>query len=194
MPKKASPKKSVPAAGKSRPKKTARKPLPKGKAPRASSKGKISRAPSKGNAARNFAPRVVTSKTRAKTAAAPAPAPARTPERVDAGYRLVRAMHGLLDDKKASEIVVLDVQGISSVTDYILIATATSDPHLKVLAGHLEEELQKIGEKNIGRDGGNESGWIVVDYGNVMAHLFVQDKRAYYGLEELWKDATPVRF
>jgi ribosome-associated protein len=85
---------------------------------------------------------------------------------------------------------VLDLRGISSFTDFFLIASGTSEPHLKALVNELEGRLKKEhAVKAMAVDGFPMSQWIVVDFSDVVVHLFSQDKRAFYGLEDLWSDA-----
>jgi len=98
-----------------------------------------------------------------------------------------------LDGKKALNIVLLDVRGISSVTDYILLATGTSSPHLKALS----EEVQRVLKKNRGthcyrKAGKMEGGWIVLDYVDVIIHVFSTEARDYYAIEELWSEAPRI--
>lgn len=97
-----------------------------------------------------------------------------------------------LSDKKAVDIVILDVRGLSSVTDYYLIATANNSPHLKALTTALEDALDNAGGKRHRKSGKPESGWIVDDYVDIVAHLFTDETRKYYALEELWNDAKRV--
>ncbi|MCO5045204.1 MAG: ribosome silencing factor [Kiritimatiellae bacterium] len=94
--------------------------------------------------------------------------------------------------KKGEQIVLLDVSKFSSVTDFYLIATCNSTPHLRALAHEVERELLKHGIRCFRRAGTAESGWIVSDYLNFVIHLFKADLREHYQLEELWKDAKIV--
>ena len=105
---------------------------------------------------------------------------------------LVKLCCRVLDDKKAGELVVLDVSAQSSITDYLILATATSDPHLRALRVELEKALDS-GEVNIvGTETAQDSGWTVIDAFDVMVHLFLAEARERYGLERLWRDAVEV--
>lgn len=95
----------------------------------------------------------------------------------------------ILDDKKASGIQVIDVGDISSVTDYVIIATATSDPHLRALRGEFDKTLRESNMPVIGVDYSVESGWLVVDAFDFMVHVFLPAIREAYQLEGLWKTA-----
>lgn len=93
-------------------------------------------------------------------------------------------------DKKAADIVTLDLRGISSFTDFFVICSGTSEPQLKAIAGDIEERLRKEhGVKPMAVDGYPVSQWIVMDYTGVVIHIFHQQKREYYDLENLWGDA-----
>lgn len=105
---------------------------------------------------------------------------------------LVRLVCRALDDKKAENIQVLDVSAHSSITDYMVIATGTSAPHLRALRVELEKVLDAAKARIVGMDSEHGSGWLVVDAFDVMVHLFTAQLRAHYGLETLWKDAVEV--
>jgi ribosome-associated protein len=105
-----------------------------------------------------------------------------------ATLELVKLCCRALDDKKAGDLRVLDVSDQSSITDYLIIATATSDPHLRALRVELEKVIDATRTRIVGIETSLESGWTVVD----VFDLMVADRRAHYGLENLWKDAVEV--
>ena len=109
-----------------------------------------------------------------------------------ATQRLLQRACQALDDKKAVELRVLDVSGKSSITNYLIIATATSSPHLKALREAITDVLKKSGAPLAGVEFGADSGWLVVDAFEFMAHLFLPIQRDHYRLEGLWKDAKPL--
>ena len=89
--------------------------------------------------------------------------------------------------------MVLDLQGISSFTDFFVICSGTSEPQLKAIAGEIEERLkQEHGVKPVSVDGFPASQWIVLDYLQVIVHVFHQEKREFYSLEDLWSDAPRI--
>jgi ribosome-associated protein len=89
--------------------------------------------------------------------------------------------------------VVLDLEGISSFTDYFVICSGTSEPHLKAISGEIEEQLKaKHGVRAVSVDGFPASQWIVLDYLQVIVHVFRREKREFYSLEDLWSDAQRV--
>lgn len=97
-----------------------------------------------------------------------------------------------LDDKKAGDLIVLDVAATSSITDYLVLATATSEPHLRALRVELEKALDAASVRIVGMEIAQESGWMVIDAFDVMVHLFLPATREHYGLERLWRDAAEV--
>ncbi|EPS3423550.1 ribosome silencing factor [Vibrio fluvialis] len=90
------------------------------------------------------------------------------------------------DDMKAVDIVTLDVQGKSSVTDYMIICTGTSKRHVSSIADHVASEAKKAGVEPLGIDGENEGEWVVVDMGTTMLHVMQEEHRAMFQLEKLW--------
>lgn len=105
---------------------------------------------------------------------------------------LARLCCRVLDDKKAGAVTVLDVSAQSSITDYLVLATATSEPHLRALRNELEKVLDDAQVRLVGVERAQESGWIVIDAFDVMVHLFLGEVRERYGLERLWRDASEV--
>jgi ribosome-associated protein len=100
----------------------------------------------------------------------------------------------LADNKKAEDIVVLDVREVSSITDYFVIATGTSEPHLRAIVEEITEKLREdFGLKPRGMDGMLQTSWVVLDYFDVIVHLMRADVREHYDLEGLWSDAPKVR-
>ena len=86
--------------------------------------------------------------------------------------------------------MVLDLRGISTFTDFFVICSGTSEPHLKAIAGEIEERLKTDHDlRAVSIDGFPASQWIVLDYMQVIAHVFHREKRAFYSLEDLWGDA-----
>lgn len=100
----------------------------------------------------------------------------------------------LADNKKAENIVILDVRKLSSVTDYFVIASGTSEPHLRAVANEIEDRLRhEHGVRPRARDGSLATAWVVMDYVDVIVHVMRADVRELYDLEGLWGDAKRVR-
>ncbi len=96
-------------------------------------------------------------------------------------------------DMKAEDIIVLDVSAVSSITDYFVICTGSSLPHLKAIAREVRAQMAEAHDVKPGSaDGQVESQWVVLDYGIFMLHAFHQSKRELYALEDLWGDAKKV--
>ena len=99
----------------------------------------------------------------------------------------------LASNKKAEDIIVLDLRGISTFTDFFVLCSATSEPQLKAIANEIETKLrEEHALRPVAVDGFPASQWIVLDYLEVVAHVFHRDKRAFYSLEDLWGDAPRV--
>ncbi|HEY5751605.1 MAG TPA: ribosome silencing factor [Chthoniobacterales bacterium] len=104
--------------------------------------------------------------------------------------QLARASARLAADKKAEDIVVLDLGGISTFTDYFVICSGTSEPHLKAIVSGIREGIrEETGLSPIAVDGYPASQWVIIDYAQVIVHVFHTDKREFYDLETLWNDA-----
>ena len=99
-----------------------------------------------------------------------------------------------LYDKQAEQIRVLDVRGVSTVTDYCVVATGTSSPHLKALQKAAQAYLKSQQETTYRGSGEADSGWVLLDAFTVVVHLFVPEARAYYDIEALWKGAKELPF
>jgi ribosome-associated protein len=95
--------------------------------------------------------------------------------------------------KKGMDIVLLDVEGLFVLSDVFVIATGTSRPHVQSLAEHVEEKmLEELGLKPLRSEGKPEAEWVLLDFGDVIVHLFQAPAREFYGLERLWADAERV--
>ncbi|WP_117233537.1 ribosome silencing factor [Vibrio maerlii] len=90
------------------------------------------------------------------------------------------------DDMKAEDIVIVDVIGKSSVTDYMVICTGTSKRHVSSIAEHVSSEIKKVGLEPLGMDGEQEGEWVVLDMGTSMLHVMQEEQRELYQLEKLW--------
>jgi ribosome-associated protein len=107
--------------------------------------------------------------------------------------QLARLCREIVLDKKAEDVVILDVRGISSVADFFLICTGNSEPHLKAIAEEIGRRLCDRGLRPLGRDGQAPSRWIVMDYNDVLVHIFHCELRQRYALEVLWGDAKRLK-
>ena len=100
----------------------------------------------------------------------------------------------LADNRKAENIVILDVHEVSSITDYFVICTGTSEPHLRAIVDEITTQLQEDhGLKPKHTDGTFQTAWIVLDYFDVIVHVMRADVRDHYKLEDLWGDVPQVK-
>jgi len=108
--------------------------------------------------------------------------------------KLVQLIAEACDDEKAIDVTVLNVHDLTVIVDYFVIASGRSIVQVKSIAEHVEDALAEIGVVPLRRAGQNEGKWIVLDYGSIMLHVFRQEEREYYDLENLWGDASKMMF
>jgi ribosome-associated protein len=146
----------------------------------------LSPAKSKTHRSRPAAPRSAPRKRPRR----PAPAPATTPrpENPEALALARRAAH-LLVDRKATDVVLLDVRGMSSYADYFVIASGDSERGVVSTAEYVRETLKNAGHRTIGTEGFDTGHWVLLDFGEVVVHVFFTEVRAFYDLDGLWADA-----
>jgi len=137
-----------------------------------------------------------TSKTVVKAKAAPKrPRAAKEPKRgspraeVEAMLLTVRAS---LEDDKAEEIVVIDLEGKSSIADFMVVASGRSQRQVGAIADHLTERLHKAGLRNIRRQGSPQNDWVLIDSGDIVVHVFRPEVRDFYRLEKMWAGELPA--
>lgn len=106
---------------------------------------------------------------------------------------LIKSIKKMLEDKKAENLVVLDVSKHTNIADYFVIATANSPPHAKALVRHMLTELEKLGVKPDHIEGNEESGWILIDLIDIIVHVFLREWREYYDLEWLYSGAERLK-
>jgi ribosome-associated protein len=106
---------------------------------------------------------------------------------------LARRIVDLASDKQASDIVLLDIRGISLIADYFVICTASSERQAGAILKDVGEKvIEEFGRKPLHTEGKPDSGWVLLDYGDVIVHVFSPPQRSFYNLEQLWSAATPV--
>jgi len=126
----------------------------------------------------------VTTKTRKKPG---------TGKETDAAH-LARACARIADEKKARDILILDLRGLTYVTDFFVIATAGNPRQLRAIGNAVAQETHQRSIRPIGIQGTEESGWVLHDYGDVVVHLFDPERRKLYDLELLWGDAPRIEW
>ncbi len=95
-------------------------------------------------------------------------------------------------DLKANDVLILNLRGVSDMADYFVIASGTSDTHVRSIAGHVADEMKKIGSAAYHVEGLQQGRWVLVDMVDVVVHVFHPVLRSFYQLERLWGDATAV--
>ena len=106
----------------------------------------------------------------------------------EVAYEVTKA----LDAKKGMDIKLLKINEVSSLADYFLICTGTSNTHVKTLCDYAEYTLQELGEPMLGREGHRGNSWELLDFGSIVVHVFTDEARKFYNLERVWADAEQV--
>jgi len=97
-----------------------------------------------------------------------------------------------LDEKKGIDIKLLKIDKVSSLADYFLICTGTSNTHVRTLCDYAEYTLEQLGEPMLGREGHRGNSWELLDFGSIVVHVFTEEAREFYSLERLWADAEEI--
>ena len=105
---------------------------------------------------------------------------------------MVKAMYDAIDDKLGQDTAILNIGKVSSLCDYFVITSASSSRQVKAIADSVEDAMTELGLEPRGKEGREMQNWILLDYGDVMVHVFDEENRAFYNLEKLWKDAPYV--
>lgn len=104
----------------------------------------------------------------------------------------VNLAYSALDDKKGIDIKVINIENISVIADYFIITSGSNVNQVKALADNVQEELGKAGYDYKQIEGYNTANWILMDYGNIIIHIFNQDDRLFYDLERIWRDGKYI--
>ncbi|MBQ7873297.1 MAG: ribosome silencing factor [Clostridia bacterium] len=105
---------------------------------------------------------------------------------------VARAIESFLDNKKGRDIKVLHVEDVSNIADYFVVCTATSNTHVKALSGEVEYQLERRGVNAYHIEGRDNNSWVVLDYCNVLVHIFNREARDFYNLDKLYENTTEV--
>lgn len=103
-----------------------------------------------------------------------------------------KAVVTALEDRKAVDVKTYDVRGVSGLCDVFVVAAGTASPHLKGLAAAVQCAMKDVGERSFRVSGDPESGWMALDFVDIVVHVFSPEARAYYALEKLWEKAPPI--
>lgn len=108
---------------------------------------------------------------------------------------LVQRIANYADDKKANDILILNMQELSPVTDYYLVCSAQNSTQVRAIADNIEDKLaEKAAILPLRKEGYNDGRWILLDYSDVVVHIFLEEERDFYNLEQLWADAPSEEF
>jgi len=103
---------------------------------------------------------------------------------------LAEKIVSILEEKKAKDLNIIDIREISILADYFVICSGTSTTHIKTLADEVEEKMLEAGIELLHKEGYNSARWILLDYGEVVVHIFHEEDRQFYNLERLWADGV----
>ena len=116
-----------------------------------------------------------------------------TPDKSDAGVRRARMAARVAEENRGRDIVILDMREMTSLFDYFVVVSGTSRRQLHAISEEIDRVLQEeLGDRRLGIEGYEESRWILLDYGDVVIHLFEPETRSYYALEDLWGKSKRV--
>ena len=109
-----------------------------------------------------------------------------------APYEQAKAIASFLDAKKGIDVKILHVEEVSSVADYFVVCSATSSTHVRALSGEVEYQMERRGVEAYHIEGRDNNSWIVLDYCNVLVHIFNREAREFYNIDKLYKNTTEV--
>lgn len=102
------------------------------------------------------------------------------------------AAYNALDEKKGEDIKIIEIAGVSTIADYFIISNGTNDSQVQAMADSVEEKLLKLGHTPKQIEGIRNKSWILMDYGDIVIHIFSKDDRIFYDLERIWKDGVEL--
>ncbi len=147
--------------------------------------------------AKAMAVAAITGKPSARASKKVLSTPARAPKKEvalehGASFETAKIAANAALDKKAENVVILDVRGLTSYADYFVVASGSSDRQVTAIADSVEEKMKKSGHRTIGVEGYTRGHWVLLDFGDVVAHVFYEEARAFYDIEGLWADARRI--
>ncbi len=111
---------------------------------------------------------------------------------MDQSKEMARIAYNALIDKKGEDVKIIDITGISVLADYFIIANGNSDSQVSALIDNVEEELHKAGYPLRQREGQASGSWVLLDFGDIIVHVFDKENRLFYDLERIWKDGKDI--
>ena len=113
-------------------------------------------------------------------------------DRMNQALEMARVAYQALDEKKGEDIRLIDISGISVIGDYFVITNGTSDSQVRALVDNVEEKMHKAGYELKEQEGNNSGTWVLLDYGDIIIHIFDRENRPFYNLERIWSDGKDV--
>ena len=111
---------------------------------------------------------------------------------MDQSLNMVKIAYDALDDKLAEDIKIIDIRSISVLADYFIIASGSNPNQVQALVDNVEEQMYKAGYDDPRVEGYNTASWVLLDYNDVIVHVFSQDDRLFYDLERIWRDGKEI--
>lgn len=108
--------------------------------------------------------------------------------------KMVKIAYQALDEKKGEDIKIINLEGISVLADYFIIANGTNSSQVQALVDNVEEELHNAGYSLKQREGYSNGNWVLLDFGDVIVHIFDRENRLFYDLERIWRDGKEIAF
>lgn len=108
--------------------------------------------------------------------------------------KMVKTAYQALDEKKGEDIKIINLEGISVLADYFIIANGTNSSQVQALVDNVEEELHKAGYSLKQREGYSNENWVLLDFGDIIVHIFDRENRLFYDLERIWRDGKEIAF
>ncbi len=108
--------------------------------------------------------------------------------------KMVKTAYQALDEKKGEDIKIINLEGISVLADYFIIANGTNSSQVQALVDNVEEELHKAGYSLKQREGYSNGNWVLLDFGDLIVHIFDRENRLFYDLERIWRDGKEIAF
>ncbi|MCH4279174.1 MULTISPECIES: ribosome silencing factor [Clostridia] len=108
--------------------------------------------------------------------------------------KMVKIAYQALDEKKGEDIKIINLEGISVLADYFIIANGTNSSQVQALVDNVEEELHKAGYSLKQREGYSNGNWVLLDFGDLIVHIFDRENRLFYDLERIWRDGKEITF
>ena len=111
---------------------------------------------------------------------------------MDQAKKMAKLAYHALDDKKGEDVKIIDISGVSVLADYFIIANGTNQSQVQALVDNVEEEMHRAGFPLKQREGYGNGNWVLLDFGDIIVHVFDKENRLFYDLERIWRDGNTV--